>query len=106
MQKFLKDSRKEVYNCPQSYFKVPKQLLTNSIKLAEDVIELRDDSSTRLINYDNILQHFPKLELNIERILKNVNGNRIQTIEGFRGAFEVIIQTIQSFNAVLTIRKT
>ena len=87
-------------------FKIPKNVLASSVHLAQQVLELREDVSSRLVTYDNILQHFPKRDLNTEKLLRNVSVNRIQNIETFRSTFDIIIQTIQSYNEVAQIKKT
>ena len=106
MQKFLKDIQQEIRKSPANYFKVPKNMLISSVQLAQQVLELREDVSSRLVTYDNILQHFPKRDLNTEKLLRNVSVNRIHDIETFRSTFDVVIQTMQSYNEVHQIKKT
>lgn len=106
LQRFLKETQHEIRKSPNSYFKVPKNLLISASQIAQQVIELREDVSARLVTYDNIMQHFPKRDLNTEKLLRNVSTNRIQDIDTFRQTFDIIIQTIQSYNEISQIKKT
>ncbi len=106
MNKFLRDTQQEIRKSPANYFSIPKNILISSVQLAQQVLELREDVSTRLVTYDNILQHFPKRDLNTEKLLRTVSANRLQDIDSFRREFDIVVQTIQSFNEISQIKKT
>jgi len=106
MKSFLRNITKEIHQSNQLSFAIPKNIIVNSLKLSQNILEIREDATSRLISYDNITQHFPKLDLHTDRILKNVSVNRIKDQEEFRDKFDGIIRTIQSYNELSVIKKT
>jgi len=107
IRKFLNDVQKDIRKAPNSQFtKVPKTTLQSSTRLAYQILELREDITSRLVTYDNVLQHFPKRDLYTEKLLKNVSNDRITSIDRFRSEFDTIIHIIQTYNEVDNIKPT
>jgi hypothetical protein len=106
MNKFLIDVHTEINKCPVSYFNVPKAIILSSIKITQQVLDLREDVTRRLVTYDNVFQHFQKRDLHTEKLLRSVSTNRLNSSEEFKKVFDIVIQTVQSYNEVQKIRKT
>jgi len=106
MNKFLIDVHSEVNKSPISYFTVPKTIILSSIKITQQVLDLREDVTRRLVTYDNVFQHFQKRDLHTEKLLRSVSNNRLRNGDEFKKIFDIVTQTIQAYNEVQKIRKT
>ena len=104
--KFLKDLLKDINNPTISHKNIPIKSIKSSINIIKNIISIRQNASSRLINYNNIFQHFPESDINITRFLKKIESNQIKDNKQFKITVENILQTIKSYYELHEIRPT
>lgn len=103
---FLTNMEKDFDKLRMLSFPTPIPVMKAMIRFAKRVIELRNDTGTRLITYDNLDEHFANVtEFTIQKMIQNIKNNRITNIHQFREKFDVILQTIQLANELRNTRK-
>jgi hypothetical protein len=103
IEKFLIDLNKEVNNgFVQS--DVPPKIVSEFVRTAREILNLRADVSSRLITYDNITQHFPKRNIHVDKLLQNIKESRIQNTAEFRKTSDLVLQVIECYNELKEIR--
>jgi len=96
LKDFLTGIRKDLYN--SEGLNVPHNQLKNIINLAVSILELKEDVSTRYINYDTILKiHFPTLDGPTQMIIKNVQQNRIKDAEEFKTKLDELLLNVRIY---------
>ena len=103
---FITDVNKQITRAPNSTFQLPKKVLLSATNLAREVLQLRENITGKLINYDNVIRHFPKHEMVVGKILNDVVNNQITNHDDFRTKFDITVQSIQAFNEVIEISTT
>jgi hypothetical protein len=103
---FLKDLLKDLKNPTISHKNIPVKSIKSSINIINNIISIRQNGSSRLINYNNILQHFPESDINVTRFLTKIGNNQIESNDQFRSMVENILQTIKSYYELHEIRPT
>jgi len=104
---FINDVNKQIKKAPMNFFKdVPKTTLLSTTALTREIVNFRDDVQGRLVTYDNVMQHFPKPDLTVSKLLTTVANNRIKNQDEFKSELDTVLQVIQAYNEVTEIGNT
>lgn len=96
LKDFLRGIKKDLYN--SEGLNVPHRQIGSIINLAANILELKEDISTRYIEYDNIDSHFPTLDGPTNMVLKNIKQNRIKDKEEFNTNLDKLLSNIRIYN--------
>jgi hypothetical protein len=95
---FLKSLYSDVSNPGFNVIGLPKNLALSLIRITQQIVSLRGDVSVRLLSYDTILQHFPKRDMLVDKLLRSVISNALLEYIPFKKVFDEVIEKIQFFN--------
>jgi len=82
---------------------VSKKTLLSVIHLTSQILDIKQEITSRLITYDNIFEHFQNLDQNTSALLKKVSHDRINSSGEFQNEMTDIIHTVQIFNEMMTL---
>jgi len=82
---------------------VSKKQLLNAIHLTSQILDIKQEITSRLITYDNIFDHFQNLDQNMTAMLNKIVNDRINTAGEFHNEMNDILHTIQMFNEMMTL---
>jgi len=102
---FLKNLNYEVSQNTFNPVDIPKPKILTAIKVAQQIATLRSEISIHLLTYDTVLQHFPKRDLIIDRLLRSVISKRLLDYQSFKKEFDEVIDSIQFFNDFRPMKK-
>ena len=95
--KFFMSLKKDIRDAPNLNIQV-KPIL-NLVYLNEKVLNLRGDLATTLISYDNIFNHFTRLDTTTKKVVQDIVQNkRINDQEEFRKRLEEVLGIIELYN--------
>lgn len=103
VRKFLWDLRKDIKK--SNNLDIAPQKYNNLIMTCEKILDLKEDNSSILVNYDNVFSHFTKLDTNTKKVIQKVQQSRIFDAKVFRKRLDEIIKTIQSYNKMNEVAK-
>jgi hypothetical protein len=106
INQFLYNIKKDINSLSSNVFSMPNTVVQTYLSITKQLLDLRDDVSSRLVTYDNVLSHFPKRDVTTDKFLHLVSTNRIGNITEFRTTLDYILQIMQAYNELKEVRKT
>jgi replicative DNA helicase len=97
IKKFLFSLRKDIKNTND--LNIPVNHFIGLINTSEKILSLKEDFNS-VINYDNILNHFSKLDSSVLITVKNIQNERIVDNTIFKKKLDEVIQVIQIYNKI------
>ena len=86
--------------------KIPNtRQLQRNIALSNTIFNIRD-SEAGIINYDNVYQHLPSIDVSQQRLIQDSISNKINDINEFRTNIDVILRKIQVYYEVSSISQS
>ncbi|MEO5348920.1 MAG: DnaB helicase C-terminal domain-containing protein [Magnetococcus sp. YQC-3] len=101
IKKFLVRLRKDLTNSHN--LNLPVLQCRDLINTCEKILTIKNDFSSMVINYDNIFNHFSKLNNSTTTVLKNIQENRITETLEFRKKLDDILKAIQTYNKLIEV---
>jgi hypothetical protein len=101
IKKFLYTLKKDIRE--SNNLDIPHQKYINLIIIIDKILTLKEDSSSMIINYDNIFNHFTKLDTNTKKVIQTIKQTKIFDNSVFRKKLDEIIKTIQHYNKLKEI---
>lgn len=74
---------------------IPIQLVKTWISTARRVLELRNNTTSTILNYDNISEVFTNLDPSTLNLFKNVSTNRINSVDQYKTKINDLLNIIQ-----------
>jgi replicative DNA helicase len=98
MTKFLRNLREDIRNSVNLDIETKQYI--NLTYTCEKIIKLKEDLTGININYDNVFNHFNKIDTTTKKIIMNVIKNRFFDNTVFRKKLDETIKTIQIYNRI------
>jgi len=82
---------------------VQKKQLLSTIHLISQILDIKQEITSRLITYDNIFEHFQNLDQNTTALLNKITSDRVNSSGEFQNEITDIIHGVQIFNEMMTL---
>ena len=98
MRKFLIECFKDLDKMKTISLDFPITTVKSWLQFAKKVIDIKSDTNSRLLNYDNLDIHFNNAHLSVLKMIQNIKNSRLTSIDDFREMYESVLETIQVAN--------
>jgi len=81
------------------------KVIKGNISLATTILNIRESGAT-IIDYDNVFQHVPNLNLAQQKLIQRSIDNKLDDVSGFRQSTETLMSEIKAFQEICSIEGT
>jgi hypothetical protein len=106
MKEFLNNVNTELKSSPKLPLSINQRSYFAYTQLLRQLLNSKEDSTSRLINYDNIEKHFNLSDISLTNIINKVKSEKLTTLDEFKVVLEEVLTTIESYNQLKLIRKS
>ena len=108
--KFVKDFLNDIHNELKTTPKLPANISVKSyfsyIQLIRQILQAKEDVTSRLINYDNVDRYFTNLDLSTSNLLNKVKNDRITDLNNFKNLLEEVLTIIEAYNQLKLVKRS
>ena len=101
---FLKSLGDDIKSIKNTSINTPIKPFTDTIIFINNILNIKDDATARLINYDTVSNHFTNLNPFTKQIITDVSINRIDNFQKFKSELEDISKLISVYHELRQVR--
>jgi replicative DNA helicase len=76
------------------------------IQLVKQILQAKEEVTSRLVNYDNVEKHFQNLDPSTVTLINQVKNERITDLTQFRDQLEEVLTIVESYNQLKLIKRS
>lgn len=101
---FLKSLNEDIKAIKNTSINTPIKPFVDTINIINNILDVKDDPTARLMTYDTIDKHFQNLNPFTKQIMLNVSTLRIQNFQAFKSELEDINKLIQVYQELKQVK--